>query len=60
MVDLAKLTAANLVRWNAASVLPSLIPLVDGVSHKPGGCKAAIRHRSPENHRAVAGDRRHS
>ena len=34
MVDLAKLTAANLTRWNAASVLPDLIPLVDRVSKR--------------------------
>ena len=32
MVDLVKLTAANLTRWNAASVLPALTPLVDKVS----------------------------
>jgi lysozyme family protein len=32
MVDLGKLTAANLARWNAASVIPSLIQLVDKVS----------------------------
>lgn len=34
MVDLAKLTAANLARWNAASVLPGLVHLVDGVSQR--------------------------
>jgi hypothetical protein len=33
MVDLIKLKTANLTRWNAASVTPSLIPLIDGVSH---------------------------
>lgn len=34
MVDLAKLTTANLARWKAASVTPSLIPTVDAVSHR--------------------------
>jgi lysozyme family protein len=34
MIDLTKLKAANLARWQAASVLPSLIPLIDGVSHR--------------------------
>lgn len=34
MVDLAKLTAANLARWNAASVTPSLVHFVDSVAHK--------------------------
>ena len=34
MVDLGKLKAANLVRWNAASVTPGLIALIDGVSHR--------------------------
>lgn len=34
MVDLVKLKAANLVRWNAASVTPGLIHLIDGVSHR--------------------------
>jgi lysozyme family protein len=34
MVDLVKLKAANLVRWQAAKVWPSLIPLLDGVSHR--------------------------
>jgi hypothetical protein len=34
VVDLEKLKAANLARWNAASVLPDLIPLVDRVSHR--------------------------
>lgn len=34
MVDLAKLKVANVIRWNAASVLPGLIPLIDGISHR--------------------------
>lgn len=34
MADLAKLKAANLARWNAASVTHSLIPLIDGVSRR--------------------------
>lgn len=34
MIDLAKLKAANLARWNAASVMPGLIHLVDGVAHR--------------------------
>jgi lysozyme family protein len=34
MVDLAKLKAANLIRWNAASVLPGLVHFIDGVSHR--------------------------
>lgn len=34
MVDLGKLKAANLVRWNAATVLPGLISAVDTVSHR--------------------------
>jgi lysozyme family protein len=34
VADLAKLTAANLARWNAASVTPGLIHLIDGVSHR--------------------------
>jgi lysozyme family protein len=34
MVDLAKLKAANLVRWNAASVTPGLISTIDGISHR--------------------------
>lgn len=34
MADLAKLTAANLARWNAASVTPGLIHLIDGVSYR--------------------------
>ena len=42
MVDLAKLTAANLTRWNAASVLPNLIPLVDSVAHKLVAAKIAL------------------
>lgn len=33
-VDLIKLKAANLARWEAASVIPSLIHLIDGVSHR--------------------------
>jgi lysozyme family protein len=40
MVDLAKLTAANLTRWKAASVTPSLIPTVDAVSHRLVAAKA--------------------
>jgi lysozyme family protein len=40
MVDLAKLTAANLARWKAASVTPSLIPTVDAVSHRLVAAKA--------------------
>jgi lysozyme family protein len=34
VVDLAKLKAANLARWNAASVTPGLISLIDGISHR--------------------------
>lgn len=34
MVDLAKLTAANLARWNKASMVPSLVRVVDEVSHR--------------------------
>jgi lysozyme family protein len=34
MVDLGKLTAANLARWNAASVLPEWLRLVDSVVHR--------------------------
>lgn len=33
MIDLAKLKAANLARWNTASVLPGLVALVDDVSN---------------------------
>jgi len=40
MVDLAKLKAANLARWSAASVTPSLIPTVDAVSHRLAAAKA--------------------
>ncbi len=40
MVDLVKLKAANLARWNAASVIPSLIPTVDAVSHRLVAAKA--------------------
>lgn len=50
MVDLAKLTAANLTRWNAASVVPSLIPLVDGVSHKLVACKARYQTVEAKTH----------
>ena len=50
MVDLAKLTAANLARWNAASVVPSLIPLVDGVSHKLVACKARYQTVESKTH----------
>lgn len=34
MVDLNALKAANLGRWNKASVTPSLIPTVDAISHR--------------------------
>jgi len=34
VTDLARLKAANLARWNAASVIPGLIHLIDGVSHR--------------------------
>jgi lysozyme family protein len=34
MVDLIKLKAANQTRWQAASVLPGLIHMVDGVSQR--------------------------
>lgn len=34
MIDLAKLTAAELTRWNAASVTPSLVGFVDSVAHR--------------------------
>ena len=34
MANLDKLKSANLARWNAASIIPSLIPLIDGVSHR--------------------------
>lgn len=34
MTDLVKLKASNLARWNAATVLPGLIHLVDGVAHR--------------------------
>ncbi len=34
MADLSKLKEANLARWNAASVTPELIDLIDGVSHR--------------------------
>ncbi len=34
MTDLVRLKAANLIRWNAASVTPGLIHLIDGVSHR--------------------------
>lgn len=34
MTDLVKLKAANLARWNAASVSPGLIHLIDGISHR--------------------------
>lgn len=34
MTDLVKLKAANLARWNAASVTPGLISTVDAVAHR--------------------------
>jgi lysozyme family protein len=40
MVDLAKLTAANLARWNAASVLPAWTAILDGISHRLVAAKA--------------------
>lgn len=40
MVDLAKQKAIELARWNAASVTPNLIPLVDGISHRLVSAKA--------------------
>lgn len=46
MIDLAKLKAANLARWNAASVTPSLISLVDSVAHRL--CAAKSRYQTVE------------
>lgn len=46
MVDLAKLTAQQLTRWNAASVDPDLIPLVDKVAHSL--CAAKSRYQTVE------------
>jgi lysozyme family protein len=40
MVDIVKLKAANLARWNAAWVIPSLIPTVDAISHRLVAAKA--------------------
>ena len=40
MIDLSRLKAANLARWTVASVVPSLIPLVDSVSHRLVAAKA--------------------
>jgi len=33
MVDLAKLAAANLARWNVAQILPDWLHILDGVAH---------------------------
>jgi lysozyme family protein len=51
MVDIATLKISNLARWNAASVVPSLIPLVDGVAHKLAACKP--RYQTVESKTAV-------
>jgi len=51
MVDLGKLKAANLTRWTAASVIPSLIPTVDAVSHRLVAAKA--RYQTVEAKTAV-------
>lgn len=40
MVDLAKQKSVELARWNAASVMPDLIPLIDRVSHRLVAAKA--------------------
>lgn len=51
MIDIAKLKAANLARWNAASVLPGLIHLIDGVSHRL--CDAKARYQAVETKTGV-------
>src|SRR5581483_1663974 len=49
-MDLAKLTAANLSRWNSASVVPNLIPFVDSVSKRLVAAKSRY-----ENVRTISG-----
>ena len=50
MVDLTKLTAANAARWNKASVLPSLIHLVDSVAHRLVDAKDRYEKVSASTH----------
>ena len=50
MIDLGKLTAANAARWNKASVLPSLIHLVDSVAHRLVDAKDRYEKVSASTH----------
>ena len=50
MVDLAKLTAANLARWNRASILPSLVHFVDEVAHRLVDAKDRYEKVSAKTH----------
>jgi lysozyme family protein len=44
MIDLAKQKASELTRWKACHVAASLMPLIDGVSHRLYSAKARYRN----------------
>jgi len=50
LVDLAKLTAANLARWNRASILPSLVHFVDEVARRLVDAKDRYEKVSAKTH----------